>query len=93
MLELCLFRDADESARTTSAISDIVLSTFVFNLSMESRDILINNMNLIFGVTSDHSTVFFERVTAENGRFTLLYDELIDFCLLSLQLSGLAASA
>ena len=48
MLELCFFRDADESARTTPAISDVILSIFVFNLSMESRDILINNMNLIF---------------------------------------------
>ena len=49
-------------------------------------------MNLVFGVASDHPTMFFERVAAENGRFTLFDDEFIDLSLLGLQLSCLATS-
>lgn len=81
MFELSFFRDSYESTWAAATVFDIVKTTLVIYLSMETGYIFINDVNFIFRVASDHSAMFLEGVTAKNSRLTLFYDELINLSL------------
>lgn len=80
MLQLCLLRNADESPRTTSTVLDGVGSDFIVDLSMETRDVLIDDMYFVLGIASYHASLFFQGVAAEDGGLALFDDKFVDFC-------------
>lgn len=73
MRNLFLFRDPQKSARTTTAISNIIFSVLKQNLSMESRDKLISYRNLIVPIATHHATFIFERIEVRVRHLALLY--------------------
>ena len=80
MLQLRLLRDADESSRTASTVLDGVGSDFVVDLSMETRDVLIDDMYFVLGVASYHPSLLFQGIAAEDGGLALFDDQFVDFC-------------
>ena len=92
MFELSFFWYSYKSSWTTSTIFDKVYPWVILYLSVKSGYILVNNMNLVFWVTTNHSSMFFKRVATENWRLALLYYKFVDLCLLDFILSGLATT-
>ncbi len=48
MPKLSFFCDAYKSSRTATAILDVVFPVLVVDLSMETRDVFVDHMNLVF---------------------------------------------
>lgn len=83
--------DSDKSATAAAQIANKVLILIVFNLSMKARHALINNVNLIFGMPTNGSAMFFERKARGQGRLALLDDKFVDlFFLFVFSLSALS---
>jgi hypothetical protein len=92
MLQLCFFRNPDESPRAATVVLDEIKTQVVLDLCVEARNVFVDNMDLIFGVSSDHAPLLLQRVAAENGRFALFDDQFVDLTLFGLQLSSLATA-
>lgn len=65
--------NAEESSRTGAKVTYVIALVLELNLGVEAGNVFVNYVNLIFGVSPDHSSLFFQRVTTENRRLALLY--------------------
>ena len=59
MRKLCFLSDPEKGATTASQISDVVLVVLKLDLSVESGNTLVHNVNLIFRVSSNGSSMLF----------------------------------
>lgn len=60
------FCDPHEGATATPEVSNKVFIVLILNLSMESGNILVHDMNFILRISADHPTLLFQRKTIEN---------------------------
>lgn len=69
--------DSNKSSTTTSQIFNVIFSSIILNLRMKSWYTFINNMNLIFRMSSNSSAVLLQWKTRSQRWLTLFYYELI----------------